>query len=96
MTLASLFPNSESDREACAFFLTWKEDFFFCQMLDTTFPETGHNTQGAQTFLEKISQFCLCFDLSKPSIEQKSDNLLVKICEEHTERTREEKQETSQ
>ena len=88
MKFASLFPTSESDREACAFFLTWEKDFF-CQMLDAAFPETGHYAQGAQTFLEKISQFSLCFDLGKPSIEQNSDNLLDKICEEHTERTRE-------
>jgi hypothetical protein len=88
MKFASLFPTLESDCEACAHFPTWDKDFF-CQMLDAAFPETGHYTQGAQTFLEKVSQFNLIFDLAKPPLEQQSDNLLDKICEEQTERTRE-------
>ena len=88
MRFAALFPTSEVDRELCSQFLTWDKDVF-CNMLDAAFPETGHYTQGAQTFLEKITQFSLCFDLAKPSIEQRSDNQLDKICEEHTERTRE-------
>jgi hypothetical protein len=58
-------------------------------MLDAAFPETGHYTQGAQSFLEKVTQLNLCFDLNKPNIEQNTDNSLDKICEEHTERTRE-------
>ena len=89
MRFAALFPSSEEEREKCAFFLSWDKEFF-CEMLDHAFPETGHYTQGAQTFLEKISQFSLCFDLSKPHVEQVTDNQLDKICEEHTERTREE------
>jgi hypothetical protein len=59
--------------------LTWDKDFF-SQML-AAFPETEHYAQGAQTFLEEISQFDLCFDSS-------GNNQLDKICEDHTERTR--------
>jgi hypothetical protein len=46
MRFASLFPNSKSDREACAFFLTWEKDFV-CQILDTAFLETAHYIQGS-------------------------------------------------
>ena len=59
-------------------------------MLDQAFPETGHYSQGAQTFIEKITQFSLCFDLGKETVEQTTDNNLNTICEEHSERTQEE------
>ena len=69
MKFASLYPNSKEERALCAHFLTW-DKHVFCLMLDQAFPETGHYSQGAQTSVEKISQFSLCFDLGKESVEQ--------------------------
>ena len=87
MQFAGLFNHSEQDREACAHFLSWsKEDF--CSALDAAFPEVGHYSQGAQTFIEKITQLNLAFDLAKPKIERTTDDSLDKICEEHRDRTR--------
>jgi hypothetical protein len=84
---ASLFNHSEKDREACAHFLSWsKEDF--CTAFDAAFPEVGHYSQGAQTFIEKITQLNLAFDLAKPKIELTTDDSLDKICEEDRDRTR--------
>jgi hypothetical protein len=55
MQFAGLFNHSEQDREACAHFLSWSTEDF-CTALDAPFPEVGHYSQGAQTFIEKINQ----------------------------------------
>ena len=86
MKFRALFSSSTLDRAACAHNLSWNRDLF-CSMLDAAFPETGHYTQGAQSFFEEVIN--LCFDLNKPNFEQNTDNSLNKICEEHIERTRE-------
>jgi hypothetical protein len=87
MQFAGLFNHSEKDREDCAHFLSWSKENF-CLALDAAFPEVGHYSQGAQTFIEEITQVNLCFDIFKPKVERITDDSLDKICEEHRDRTR--------